>query len=69
MQIPTVTELPQQIALPFYGKTLDVDELCDPKHPEVIQFMGVATHVFDNVYRCLANVGGALCVVEVTVRR
>ena len=56
-----------QLGLPFYGKTVDVDKLCDPKYPEGIQYWGKATHVFDNVYRCLANVGGTLCVVEVTI--
>jgi hypothetical protein len=66
MRIPG-TEV-RQLGLPFYGKTIDVDRMrasnCDG-----IEYWGKATHVFDNVYRCLANVGGTLCVVEVTVDR
>lgn len=57
-----------QPGLPFYGATIDVDGVQDPRCPE-IQYWGKATHVFDNVYRCYANVGGNLCIVEITVSR
>ena len=33
-----------------------------------IQYLGKARRTFDGRWRCLANVGGALCLVEVTVR-
>lgn len=57
---------PEQLPLPFYGKTIDVDGVRDPKCIE-ITYWGKATCVFDNVYRCYADVGGNLCIVEVTV--
>lgn len=57
----------KQLGLPFYGKIIDVDGLDDPKGRGQIRYIGKATHVFDNVYRCLATVGSSLCVVEVTV--
>ena len=60
-------ETSAQLGLPFYGKFIDVDGLKDPKYGDGIRYMGKATHVFDNVYRCLAVVAGAICVVEVTV--
>lgn len=60
-------ELPQQLGLPFYGKTIDVDGIQDSTRPG-IEYWGVARHVFDDTYRCLANVGGTLCAVEVTIR-
>ena len=61
-------EKPVQLGLPFYGKVVDVDGMTDPKYGEQIRYMGKATHVFDDVYWCLANVGGTLCAVEVTIR-
>lgn len=64
---PTL-ERPAQLGLPFYGKLVDVDGMTDPKYGEQIRYMGKANHVFDDVYWCLAIVGGALCAVEVTIR-
>ena len=61
-------EAPLQLGLPFHGKTIDVDKLRDPKHPEEIEYWGKAIHIFDDIYHCLANVGGTLCVVEVTIK-
>ncbi len=58
--------LPQQVVLPFYGKTVDVDGLTDARRPSV-RYIGKATLVFDNLYKCLAIVSGTLCVVEVTI--
>lgn len=60
-------EFDKQLGLPFYGKVVDVDGMEDPKYKGQIHYMGKAHHVFDHTYRCLANVGGALCVVEVTI--
>ncbi len=56
-----------QLGLPFGGKTIDVDGIEDPKYQGQIRYIGKANHVFDNIYRCLAQVGGALCVVEIVV--
>lgn len=61
-------EKPVQMGLPFYGRTVDVEGMTDPVRGESVRYMGKATHVFDDVYWCLAVVGGALCVVEVTIR-
>jgi len=57
----------RQLGLPFYGKSIDVDGLDDPKSQGQIRYIGKAAHVFDNLYWCLANVGGSLCVVEVSI--
>lgn len=57
---------PVQLGLPWFGRQIDVDQRLDDRG--YIQYIGKATHVFDDVYRCLANVAGALCVVEVTIR-
>lgn len=61
-------EKPTQLGLPFYGRFVDVDGMTDPVRGEGVRYMGKATHVFDDVYWCLAAVSGALCVVEVTIR-
>jgi hypothetical protein len=45
---------------------IDVDGLVDEAHN--IRYLGKATRGFDGRWRCLADVGGALCLVEVTVR-
>lgn len=57
-----------QLALPFYGQTIDVDGIKDPRDDQ-IEYMGKAVHVFDNVYKCYAKVWGTLAVVEVVVSR
>jgi hypothetical protein len=46
--------------------TVDVDGRFDPKCEE-IQYLGRATMQFDGTWRCLANVAGALCLVEVKI--
>ncbi len=43
-----------------------VDGMRDEKHPG-IQYWGRATLQEDGSYRCIANVGGCLYVVEVTI--
>lgn len=64
---PAGCALPKQVALPFYGRTIDVDGYVDEGRPG-IQYIGKASHVFDSTYRCLAIVSGVLCAVEVTIR-
>lgn len=63
MQITAKAYEPIQLSLPFYGKQVKVDGIVDEARN--VQYIGVATHYFDDVYRCLANVAGCLCVVEV----
>ena len=46
---------------------INVDGMKDAKHPE-IEFWGKATKQIDGTWRCYANVGGNLCVVEVKPR-
>lgn len=43
---------------------VDVDGLMDRKG---VVYIGKAKRQPDGTYRCLANVGGALCIVEVTI--
>ena len=45
---------------------IDVDGLVDESTG--IRYIGKATKIFGGRWRCLANVGGALCLVELTVR-
>ena len=45
---------------------LDVDGVVD--ETANIRYIGKALRLFDGRWRCLADVGGALCIVEVTVR-
>lgn len=45
---------------------VDVDRRWDNQH-EGIQFLGNATLQPNGMYRCLANVYGSLCVVEVRI--
>ena len=45
---------------------LDVDGMADPNHN--ITYIGKATKMEDGTWRCLANVEGALCLVEVNIR-
>jgi hypothetical protein len=58
----------EQLPLPFFGQTIDVDGMKDPKCDQ-ITYWGKAVCVFDNVYRCYANVGGTMAIVEITVTR
>lgn len=44
---------------------IDVDGLFDESTG--IRYIGKATKTFDDRWLCLANIGGALCRVEVTV--
>jgi hypothetical protein len=45
-------------------KEVNVDGVMDSKG---IVFLGKATQQFDGTWRCLANVAGALCLVEVRI--
>jgi hypothetical protein len=45
---------------------VDVDKMIDHRHPG-IQYWGKAKRQLDGTYRCLANVEGSLCVVEVKI--
>lgn len=68
LELPVSRTPTQQLPLPFYGETIDVDGLRDAKCPDVT-YWGQATCVFDNTYQCCANVNGVLCVVEISVTR
>lgn len=56
--------------LPFsYPPTqIDVDKRIDEESDGAISYIGNATLQPDGTWRCLANVGGALCLVEVKLR-
>jgi len=59
----------EQLPLPYYGKTIDMDGKRDPVHQDV-QYLGQATIVFDNTYRVRADIGGVYEVeVEIIVSR
>jgi hypothetical protein len=45
---------------------IDVDGIIDPFRLG-IQYLGKATRQANGTWRCLANVGGALCLVEVSI--
>jgi hypothetical protein len=45
---------------------IDVDGLVD--ETTGVSYIGKARRVFGGQWRCLANVGGALCLVEVRIR-
>lgn len=50
------------------GNVVSVDGLRDQKHPE-IHYWGKATKQPDGTWQCLANVGGVLALVEVSLSR
>ena len=55
----------KQISLqPRDPRTLDVNGRMDSKG---VIFLGDAVQQFDGTWRCLANVCGCLCLVEVTI--
>lgn len=45
---------------------VDVDGIIDPRHPGV-QYWGKATRQNDGTWRCMANVEGMLCLVEISI--
>ena len=54
------------IANGFYEQGLvDIDGLVDDR--KGIQYIGTARRQADGTWQCLANVGGALCLVEVSI--
>jgi len=57
----------QQLSLPPTGEKINVHNMMDRKH-EAIRYIGEATKQFDGTWRCLADIGGMLCLVEVKVR-
>jgi hypothetical protein len=67
MELKHGLQLPLQVGLPFYGREVDVDGFVDLKYKGGVVYMGKASHVFDNTYRCLAVCGGALCIVEASI--
>jgi hypothetical protein len=46
-------------------RQLDVDGMVDQKG---VRFLGTATQQFNGSWQCLADVGGALCLVEVKIQ-
>lgn len=50
-----------------FPQEVTVDGMRDPRYPG-IEYWGKATRQDDGTYRCYANVEGALCVVEVTLK-
>jgi len=56
----------KQLQLLTTGEIADVDGMVDRKR-EGISYIGQATKQFDGTWRCLANVGGMLCLVEVKI--
>lgn len=62
-------QLPLKLSNP---RRLNVDRILGAqsrryKDEYYIQYIGEAVQQFDGTWRCLANVGGALCVVEVSI--
>ena len=47
--------------------TVDVDGMLDRKNG--VRFLGLATLMGHGTWRCLADVQGALCLVEVKIRQ
>ena len=45
---------------------IDLDGVVDPKTG--IQYLGKAVRMPDGTWRCLANLGGCLCRVEVSIK-
>jgi len=56
-----MTQLELRLSNP---REVDVDGMMDSKG---VVFLGKATQQFDGTWRCLANVAGALCLVEVRI--
>lgn len=54
------------MAAPKIQIELDVDGIQDPNHD--ITYIGKATRMDDGTWRCLANAGGSLCIVEVNIK-
>lgn len=52
--------------VPIFPDVVDVEGRYDPKRPD-IRYIGRATRQRDGTWTCLAAVGLALCLVEVTV--
>lgn len=50
---------------PTPRREIEVDGRVDEKRN--VRYLGTATQMFDGKWRCLADVCGALCLVEVTL--
>lgn len=55
----------KQLDLPT-GRRVNLDGRQDRRNPGIF-YIGEATEFFDGTWRCVANVCGALCLVEVTI--
>jgi len=55
-----------EVEAPADAAEIDLDGVVD--ETTGVRYLGKATRRFDGCWVCLAVVGGALCVVEVTVR-
>ena len=47
--------------------TVDIDGRYDERSDGNVSYIGKATQQFDGTWRCLANVFGTLCLVEVNI--
>jgi len=56
----------KQLELQLHNDEVDVDLLYDRSRPD-IQYIGKARKQNNGLWVCLANVGGALCLVEVAI--
>lgn len=56
-----------QLELPYRGRRVNVDGYYDEKTG--VHYIGEAQETIDGFWRCLADVNGALCVVECNVWR
>lgn len=60
------TAIRRAIALGFWKEGIvDVDGIVDEQ--KNVRYMGTARRQEDGTWTCLANVSGALCIVEVTI--
>ena len=55
------------LPLPFVSREINVDGRVDEKNGVFIEFYGKASLQQDGTWRCFANVGGYLCIVEVNI--
>lgn len=53
-----------QLELPRTGRRVDLDGHVDAKG---VRYIGEAFEQWDGSWRCLADVGGALCIAEVSI--
>jgi hypothetical protein len=56
---------PEQLELRLYADEVNVDGIVDQKRP--IKYIGKARKQNNGLWTCLADVAGALCLVEVKI--